>query len=504
MLPMKLLFSVIFIFFCVQRLPLALPAPPLRQNLSLENEFIPLAYNFDIISDFYVNPHGLFCVICLGTILFWLSFYVMHLVTFVTFDTNLDHVYRKKKTYLQTFNWGPLPLLLTLFFLCECPEYALIEYYNEIILLANAILKIALLYPRLISKSGSCLLVMTFFLESISPGTSLINIFVFQIWCLKCTKNVPKWLTLILIMLANDIERHPGPQFVNNCLSFMNWNLNSLAKGNFERIPLIEAHNTIFDYDIISICETSLNEGIDVPDPLLNDYTFISANHPDNVTHGGVGLFYKNSLPITHRDDLSFDESIVMELKFGRKKIFLTVLYRSPSYKYGSSEFDDFINNFRNMYSKIEAEGPYATFFTGDFNAHSQFWWPDGNTNAEGRGIESLFSSLNLTQIISEPTHYQPGKLPSCIDLIVTDQPNLVLESGTRLSLDPTCHHEIIYCMINFKIPPPPPYNRRIWHYDKANVSAIKRSMVIFPWVQQLGLNPDINWQSNFFLPKPC
>ena len=141
----------------MQRLPLALPTPPLRQNLNLENEFIQLAYNFEIISDFYVNPHALFFVICLGTILFWLSLYVVHLVDFVTFDTNLDHVYRKQNTYLQTFNWGPLPLLLPLVFLCESPEYALIQYYNEIILLANATLKMVLLYPRFISKSGSCL-----------------------------------------------------------------------------------------------------------------------------------------------------------------------------------------------------------------------------------------------------------------------------------------------------------------------------------------------------------
>ena len=221
MLSIKLLFSVIFIFFCVQRLPLALPFPPSRQNLSLENEFITLVYNFDIISDLYANSHGLVFVMCLGTILYWLSCYAMRLVNFITFDTNLNHL-KKKKTYFQHFDWEPLPLLLPLLFICECPEYALIEYYNEIILLTNATLKIVLSYPGLISQSGSCVLVMTFFLESISPATSLINIFVFQIWCLKCTKHVPKWLTLILMLLANDIETHPGPQYVNNCLSFMN------------------------------------------------------------------------------------------------------------------------------------------------------------------------------------------------------------------------------------------------------------------------------------------
>ena len=49
-------------------------------------------------------------------------------------------------------------------------------------------------------------------------------------------------------------------------------------------------------------------------------------------------------------------------------------------------------------------ESSYATFCTGDFNGHSQLWWPDGDTNAEGREIEDLLTSLNLPQIISEPT----------------------------------------------------------------------------------------------------
>ena len=56
------------------------------------------------------------------------------------------------------------------------------------------------------------------------------------------------------------------------------------------------------------------------------------ANNPANVRHGGVGLFYKNSLPVIVRNDLSFDESIVTEIKFGPKKIFFIVLYRSFNY----------------------------------------------------------------------------------------------------------------------------------------------------------------------------
>ena len=133
-------------------------------------------------------------------------------------------------------------------------------------------------------------------------------------------------------------------------------------------------------------------------------------------------------------------------------------------------------------------------FSIGDFNAHSQFWWSDGDTTPEGREIEDLFTSLSLPQIISEPTNFVPNKNPSCIDLIVTDQPNLILDSGTRASLDPFCHHQIIHCKVNFRIPPPPPFERKIWHFNRANIAANKKSMVIFPWIQHLNLNTDPNW----------
>ena len=135
--------------------------------------------------------------------------------------------------------------------------------------------------------------------------------FVFQIWSFSFNKNVPFWVPMLLILMSNDIHLNPGPQtnLQNNCLNFMNWNLNSLIKDNFHRVDLIEAHNSIFNYDLISVCETNLDDSVELPETLLNDYTF------DLLTILNV------------RCDLSFEESIVVELKFGRKKFLLTVLY---------------------------------------------------------------------------------------------------------------------------------------------------------------------------------
>ena len=288
-----------------------------------------------------------------------------------------------------------------------------------------------------------------------------------------------------------------------------------------------------------------------------------------------------------------------MELNFGRKNIFFTILYRSPAANHSSTEFANFLSNFINLHSSIKKENPYVCFFTGanpyvcfftganpyvcfftganpyvcfftganpyvcfftganpyvcfftganpyvcfftganpyvcfftgDFNSKSQLWWPNGDTSPEGTEIENLLTRLGLTQVITEPTNFEPNKNPSCIDLVITDQPNpscidlvitdqpnpscidlvitdqpnpscidlvitdqpnpscidlvitdqpnLILDSGTRPSLDSFCHHQIIYCKANIYLPPPPPYEREIWHYHRANATLLRRSI---------------------------
>ena len=73
--------------------------------------------------------------------------------------------------------------------------------------------------------------------------------------------------------------------------------------------------------------------------------------------------------------------------------------------------------------------------------------------------------------------------------MIFTSQPNLVMESGVDFSPHPNCHHQInlyhqiVFAKINLKIYHPPPYERDIWHYEKANADLIRRSIVDqFPW----------------------
>ena len=99
------------------------------------------------------------------------------------------------------------------------------------------------------------------------------------------------WYFQLVINLSNDISKNPGPQFQNNFFNFVSSNLNSLAKDKFQRVSLIEAHNSLFNYDLISICETCLNDSVELPETLLEEYTFVPANNSANTRRGGVGLF---------------------------------------------------------------------------------------------------------------------------------------------------------------------------------------------------------------------
>ena len=102
----------------------------------------------------------------------------------------------------------------------------------------------------------------------------------------------------------------------------------------------------------------------------------------------------------------------------------------------------------------------------------------DINTN-EGTQIEALTSSYGLHQIISEPTHITPYSL-SCIDLLFTNQPNMVLNSGVHPSLYEKCHHQIVFAKINLKIDFPPPYERILWDYNKADNTMINQCIQQF------------------------
>ena len=83
--------------------------------------------------------------------------------------------------------------------------------------------------------------------------------------------------------------------------------------------------------------------------------------------------------------------------------------------------------------------------------------------------------------MIKEPTHLFNTSF-SCIDLIFTSPPSLMIDSGVHSSLHPNCHHQIIYTKFNLEIIYPPPYLQEVWHYKDANIEFIRSADNAFNW----------------------
>ena len=94
---------------------------------------------------------------------------------------------------------------------------------------------------------------------------------------------------------------------------------------------------------------------------------------------------------------------------------------------------------------------------------------------------ESINSQFGLYQLINELTYILQSS-SSCIDLILTSQSNIAVESVVHSSIHPNCHHELAFAHCNLKIGYLPPYSRELWHYKEANAYLIKRAISNFNW----------------------
>ena len=270
------------------------------------------------------------------------------------------------------------------------------------------------------------------------------------------------------LLLSGDIETNPGSRRnLNNHCTICHWNLNNISAHNFARVQLLKAYLAVHKFDIVCLSETYLNSSFTFDDDNLDipGYIMVRADHPANSKCGGVCMYYKNRLPLKVLDIRFLHESIAFELRIGDKLCSFISLYRSPNQSY--DDFVSFLDNFELTLDTLAQKNPFLMVAVGDFNAKSRNWYNKDITSDEGRKIEAVTSQNGLHQEINETTHILNNS-SSCIDLIFNSQPNLLIESGVHPSLHLNCHHQIIFAKFNLDIIYPPPYERELWHYQKA------------------------------------
>ena len=289
-------------------------------------------------------------------------------------------------------------------------------------------------------------------------------------------------MLFFLIVLGGNVHKNPGP------LSFCHWNLGGLPTDNFLKKILFQAFLCFNDFDIVILGETHLCSKINENELNIEGYSFKHCDHPNDTSRGGIGIYYKSFLPCIFKPELTkLNETLVFQVKVGTRKCFFTCIYRNPSSENNSNDkVDEFANELNNTLNNIKGKIPIL-------------WWGD-TTDYPGVTISNITGFHGLHEIINEPTHFYPGKTPSCIDLIFCSQPNLITESEVLPPLLSHCHHNIIFTKIELNVKLPPPYKRTMWDYYKnADSISVRHSLSSVNWARCI-LHRNPNNQAEFLI----
>ena len=131
--------------------------------------------------------------------------------------------------------------------------------------------------------------------------------------------------------------------------------------------------------------------------------------------------------------------------------------------------------------NNINSHNPAVSVITLDFNGKCSKCHSFDTSDNIGKELDTITLTAGYSQIIDKPIHFTNNS-SSCIDLIFTSNPSILVDSGIEKSLSSSCHHDIIYGKINFRVPLPPPHFRTIWDYKNADTSSIQRAIENFNW----------------------
>ena len=92
---------------------------------------------------------------------------------------------------------------------------------------------------------------------------------------------------MLILLICDDTESNSGPRRRDSCYNFSvcHCNLNSMTAHNFEKINLLEVHNTNSKFNVICLSESYLDSFIESDNDDLNikGYSLYRVDQSNNV-----------------------------------------------------------------------------------------------------------------------------------------------------------------------------------------------------------------------------
>ena len=277
---------------------------------------------------------------------------------------------------------------------------------------------------------------------------------------------------------------------IDNSLSMLNININSIPK-NFDNFMLGSVNVLNFSFDILTFCETKLN---DVIDELytIDGYQKFTNNNSRNS--GGLAIFIKNNFSnVVIRKDLerklSYIETLFIEFKLNRRSVVVGVIYKIPN-----SNINDFLETLDQITSTLADENK-TIYLMGDYNFNL--------LNHHSLHIESFINimhSNNLFNVITKPTRVVRGSA-TLIDHIWTNDYNNCLKNG--ILYDNTSDHFPIFSFFRYNLNNLNNCNSKLINYrvfNNENINNFKLELQQVDWTLTYSSSDSNVAYNNFIL----
>ena len=171
-------------------------------------------------------------------------------------------------------------------------------------------------------------------------------------------------------------------------MSIVHYNVQSLAN----KTAIIESE--LKHFDIITVTETWLNERISDNEVQFNDYSIYRRDRVGD-SHGGICTFIRNNVHYKRRTDIELPniECLSVEFYIHNRKILLGTFYRPPN------SLPAVLDSIENSIGLAFDSNAHEIIITGDFNLGML-------KTTTYRKVLDICQHFNLTQFISEPTHF--------------------------------------------------------------------------------------------------
>ena len=198
----------------------------------------------------------------------------------------------------------------------------------------------------------------------------------------------------------------------------------------------------------------------------------------NNAPHRGVIIYTHKSLQATEVTfiDNNFQEFVMCEVKTSKSGISLLIvcIYRSPSSGLNNND------NLLRLLRRVDQHPAKLKCTVGDFNM-PYIDWDNGEamTDQLGKSLYECSLELFLKQNVTQPTRNKPGQTSSLLDLIFTNDENLVICVSHVAPLGKS-DHDVLLFQMNLHVTKNTPKDTLC--YNKGNYDEFRHSISSYNW----------------------